>query len=320
VETATEDVRGRCRVVQIKLGEHLLFGAQQPSDEHPWLQVGPIGPRTAANRVLSAVTGQLWVTAESGGGRVMVENLSKSVTIEIRSKRLPENPKLYPVDVDEPARDRWLGTAIAALQTPTAELVLRNQGHEFVLWTMVITDQWNATFAPSGTANVRDDAQRLVSEAAMRIQLGSRDHLNILRAFIARPDVRERLRTSATLRTFLEKESAKRTYPSDPEEFCARQLDRVAENQATHELHRLILEGLGQPPDHAAHYYTEIVLDLIEPDRERHSRRGGSGGLSKHVSSVRAHFRFRPEQLADYLGVGRGRDRGPDRGPDVSPG
>jgi hypothetical protein len=297
-------LRGRCRVARIGLGEHLYFGSVRPEGTSRWLQIGPhnLDP-LPAGRVLSGVTGHLWVTAESGGGRVMVENLSSSVTIEIRSQRLPASAVLHPVDAEELAGERWLGTPIVALQTSSATLLLQNAGHEFTAWTVATTSRWDAPFPSRGTMNVRDHGEVDIDEAAMRIELGSPDHLALLRAFVDDPVVRRRLRSSSTLREFLANPTANRTGTTDADGFCARQIERVVAGKATHELHRLILEGLGQSPAHASKHYTDEVRALIEPQRERSGIRGGGGGLSELVGQVRARFRFRPHQLASYLGI-----------------
>lgn len=309
--------RGRCRVAHVPLGERLYFGSQRP-DGRPWLQIGPYDLARAGDaRLVSGVAGQLWVTAESGGGRVMVENLSGSVVVEIRSERLSSTMRLHPVDVrEDKPRERWLGTPIAALQTPVATIVLMNDGHEFPIWTSLRTNRWNAAFPTAGTEDVRDRADEEIADAAMRIHLGSPDHLPLVRAFVGDPAVRERLRTSASLLEFLADPSANRTGARTPDEFCDQQLDRIEHGQATNELHRLILEGLGTPPGHASKHYTDMVRDLLDPQRTPAARRGGGGGLSALIPAVRARWQFRPHQLAHYLGI----DHGPGRGPDLSPG
>jgi hypothetical protein len=321
-----QELRGRCRQAKAFAGQHLWFGSARP-DERPWLQVGPEDSADGRiPRMVSGVCGQVWVSHESGGVRVMVENLSTTVTIEVRSPRLPRPVHLYPVDGDTgSARDRWLGTAITALQSPRCTLVLVNHGMEFPIWVSQLTTSWGTdyphtlTLDPTRVPSAEGkDAERAVAaqqeldEAALRVELAANHRL--LRQFFDQPQVRSRLEDSPTLRSFVES-TANRSTARTPLDFCELQLRRVDEGAPSHELHRLILEGLGQPPEHTSKHYSELVRAQLNPNRKiNHTRGGAAPGLAELIPRVMAAWRHRPGDLMRYLGLERGLDRGPELG------
>jgi hypothetical protein len=326
VHTAREARRGHSRVADLGTGEHLWFGSEEPADGRPWLQVGPYGPfRSSREKPISSVCGHLWISTESGGARVLVENLSETVRIDIRSDHLPRTVPLYPVEHGATSpRERFLGTAIVALQAPESTLVLVNRGLEFPIAVRVLTTDWGPgrrrlhtmdgrrVDEPDDPTDARAAAaahrrQQVLDGAVVRIVLGSPHHLDLLEDFLARPEVQRRLADSPTLADFLSR--TKQTL----HDFVQGTLDRIAAGQATHELHRLVLEGLGEPPEHQSKHYTEIVKKQLNPARELGPKRGGTGGLAELVPEVRGLWRIRDAELRTYLGL----DRGPDRSPGI---
>lgn len=310
------ELAGRCREVRLPAHGHVWFGSERP-DDRPWLQVGP---PDLVSRVVSAVAGQLWVSRESGGVRVMLENLSQNVGIEIRSTGLPESVRLHPVRADQDEGGgprRRAGTAITALQTDRSTLLLTNRGMTVPIWVRQRV-RWGTAPAPSRTIDARMLAaatpgdrrgelavtQQDLNEAAMRITLAA--HPDLLTEFFARPDVVKRLDRSPSLRGFLAASSANRTHHRTPAGFRDHQLQRVREELPTAELHRLILEGLGTPPEHASKYYSEIVRKHLDEGRDPRSARGGSGGgMAELLPRVRSTWSFPIPTLRLYLGLPR---------------
>lgn len=332
-------LQGQCRVQWLARDEHLFFGSQNRDGTARWLQIGSQEPSVLpGSRSISGMCGHIWVT---GTRRVMVENLSRVVVVEIRSPHLPETTRLFPTTGD-PGRpgaragDALLETAIVALRARDNELALVNSGRESLLWVSVLTPSAGLRPRYRGTADSRRldegvdatawlakdreeraEAQEELDHAALRITLGSPDHLSLLQEFAALPEVRARWDASPTLRQWL----ARNEKGVPWERWVERQLRWVAEHKATHELHRLILEGLGRPPAHESRYYTQLVDRRLDPPPDSgpargSSRpvRGGSGGLSDLVVRVRGGWGYNPRELRAYLGLGPGPERDPRRG------
>lgn len=315
---------GHHRRAQLVRSKPLYFGSEQPDDNRAWLQVGPYGPFDGpTGKTVSGVTGCLWISYETGGGggRVMLENLSERVRIEVHSPRLPAPELLHPVDhwTGHP-RDRWLGTPITALQAHRSTLVLVNRDQRFDIDVSLQTSDWgnghlSADTSDPGAAGGRVD-QATLTAAAKRITLGAQDHLPLLREFLDMPVVRANLQGNPNVTALRTKQVVRDGERVEEvtrlDAYCAKQLNRVAQGNPTHWLHVLILAGLGEPIEHPAHYYTKIVKEHLvgQPDPDTEVARGGNGGPGEILETVRATFRFRPRQLRSYLRLDPpGRDR-----------
>ncbi|MEU8820286.1 SAV_2336 N-terminal domain-related protein [Actinoplanes sp. NPDC048796] len=145
-------------------------------------------------------------------------------------------------------------------------------------------------------------AQRDLDDAALRVQLAARENISLLRDFIYQETVQERLRTSGSLREFVDRKGPRgRDGLEGWQVYVERQLTNVADGRPTHEIHRVILEALGTPPVHDPKWYTGLVTRHLDPDRPVNSRPGGSGGLNELIPLVKQRWGFRRHQLKAYL-------------------
>ncbi|GAB2620192.1 hypothetical protein Aab01nite_34480 [Paractinoplanes abujensis] len=289
----------RCRVARLRPGGQLWFGARRPDGGRNWLQVGRAEPELPS--AVSKVVGRIWFTSLTDGARVLVENLSNNNTLELRSPRLPRPVTLYPAVRPDPEdqSSELLGTPMVAVQTESTTLTISNRSTGFVVWIEAPIRQLPA-ISTSFTADPRTPLgpreQQELDDAALRVQLADRDNFPLLRTFFDSDPVRARLSTSPTLRAFLERKGIE-----DWQFYVRRELTNVAEGRPTHEIHRLILEGIGTPPAHDAKWYTTLVAEHLEPDRHINARPGGTGGLNELIALVKGLWAFRRFQLEAYL-------------------
>lgn len=122
------------------------------------------------------------------------------------------------------------------------------------------------------------------------------------------------MRNSDSLRAHLGKKETPAANGQEPwQAFAERELRNVEEHRPTHEIHRLVLEGIGTPPKRAPRWYTQLVADHLEPDRPVHRARGGVAvGLKELIPVVKGLWAYPYHQLEEYLaggdGIGLGRD------------
>ncbi|MBB4747693.1 hypothetical protein [Actinoplanes lobatus] len=304
--------RNRCRVAQLRPGGQLWFGAQRPEDGRDWLQVGRATPDLPS--AVSKVVGRIWFTAPADGARVLVENLSGNNILELRSPRLPQPVSLYPAVPADPGGfpAEILATPMVAIQAASTMLTILNKSTDFVVWieAPIRTAPANDPgFTSNPRAPLNEREQRELDDAALRVQLAARENLPLLKSFLDREDVRDRLRSSESLQAFLAKSGI------GVQAYIERELTNVAERRPTHEIHRLILEAVGTSPEFAPKWYTNLVANHLDPDRSANSRPGGStGGLTELIPMVKGLWGFRRYQLEEYLtrerGLGIGRDLG----------
>ncbi|MBU2666412.1 hypothetical protein KOI35_23180 [Actinoplanes bogorensis] len=301
----------KCRVRKVPRGGHLWFGAVRPAEiaADDWLQVGDHepGPQSAVSRV----AGRIWFTSPEQGSRVLVENLSHNNTLELRSDRLPQPVTLFPIAaaMTTDPHSELLGSPMAAVQTQSTTVVIANGSTRFVVWIEVpirrespITPPW--THDPRAAGSTAEQAE--LDDAALRIQLAAPENYQLLADFTDSERVKNRLRNSARLRAFVERRPGEIW-----QDFVKRELRNVREGRPTHEIHRLILESIGTPPEHDSKWYTNLVAHHLAPEREvRGSRGGAGGGMNDLIPKVKGYWAFRRFQLEDYLLRDRGLDRG----------
>ncbi|MBL7253916.1 hypothetical protein [Paractinoplanes lichenicola] len=289
----------RCRVQRLRPGGQLWFGAQRPDGGRNWLQVGRAEPELPS--AVSKVVGRIWFTSLTEGSRVLVENLSTNNTLELRSPRLPRPVTLHPAVRSDPGdqRSELLGTPMVAVQTASTTLTISNLSTGFVVWIEAPIRPLPAagtdfTFDPRTPLGPRE--QQELDDAALRIQLADRENFPLLRTFLESDPVRARLSASPSLRAFVERKGIE-----DWQFYVRRELTNVAEGRPTHEIHRVILEGIGAPPAHDPKWYTSLVAEHLEPDRPINARPGGTGGLTELIAVVKGLWAFRRYQLEKYL-------------------
>jgi hypothetical protein len=303
----------RCRVVRLPPGGQLWFGAKRPDRIRNWLQVGQAAPVLPS--AVSKVVGRIWFTSPAEGARVLVENLSSNNILELRSPRLPQPVSLFPaVRVDPIGHpSELLGTPMVAVQAESTTLTILNKSTDFVVWIeapIPPTPSLSSNFTSDPRAPLDEREQRDLDDAALRLQLAARENYALLKSFLESEEVRGRLRASESLRAFLQKKGIGARDGLEPwQAYVERELRNVAEGRPTHEIHRLILEGIGTPPAYDSKWYTNLVADHLEPDRTSYSTPGGAtGGLNHIIPVVKGLWAFRRYQLEDYLRRARDAD------------
>lgn len=301
---------GRCRVVELAPGGHLWFGAEKPVGVDNWLQVGRVAPRLPS--AVSKVVGRIWFTHQSQGARVLVENVSSNNILELRASRLPRPLTLYPAARADPddVRSELLGTPMVAVQTPSTTLTISNKSTDFLVW--IEAPIWAlranvSAFTADPRAPLSPKELAELDDAALRIQLADPENHPLLRRFLDDARVREQLRGSGSLQAFVQARGIAAKGELAPWQVWAEnEVENVNRRTPTHEIHRLILEGIGRPPIwKTSKTYTNLVADHLDPDRPlREGRPGGvGGGLGDLVPVVKGLWAFKQYQLERYLGL-----------------